>query len=51
MLISSAACIISSDHGDVISEPSGIANGRLDAGVRDEPDGDELDAVLFELQV
>ena len=39
-------------HGDLIAELGRIANGRFDAGVRDEPDHDELvDAVLFELQV
>ena len=37
-------------HGDLIAELSGIANGRFDAGVRDQPDYDELmDAVLLEL--
>ena len=35
------------NHGDVIAELSGIANGRFDAGVRDESDDDELvDAIL-----
>ncbi len=30
------------NHGDVIAELSGIANGRFNAGVRDESDDDEL---------
>ena len=39
-------------HGDLIAKLGGEANGRFDAGVRDQPDYDELmDAVLFELQV
>src|ERR1700730_7235377 len=37
---------------DVVAELSGIANRRLHARVRDEPDDDELvNAVLFELQI
>src|SRR6516162_1208076 len=34
-------------HGDLIAKLGGEANGRFDAGVRDQPDYDELmDAVL-----
>src|SRR5262245_66205911 len=40
------------DHGDVIAELSGKANGCFDTGMRDQPDDDELmDAVLLELQI
>jgi hypothetical protein len=39
-------------HRDPIAELGGIANGRLDAGVRDQPDDHELmDPVLIELQI
>src|SRR5262249_49906883 len=39
-------------HGDLIAKLGGEANGRFDAGVRDQPDYNELmDAVLLELQV
>jgi hypothetical protein len=40
------------DHSDVVFELGGIADGRLDAGMRDQPDDDEpMDAVLPELQI
>src|SRR5262249_13631519 len=39
-------------HGDLIAEFSGIANGRFDAGVRDQPDDDEvMNTVLLQLQI
>src|SRR5215470_12310174 len=39
-------------HRDVVAEFSGKANGRFDAGMRDESDDDEpMDAVLLELQI
>ena len=38
------------DHCDFVAELGGVANGRFDAGMRDQPDDDELvDAVLLEL--
>src|SRR5215813_4696887 len=40
------------DHGDLIAEFGGEANGRFDTGVRDQPDDDELmNAVLLQLQI
>jgi len=40
------------DHRDVVAELGGKANGRFNAGMRYEPDDDELmDAVLLELQI
>src|SRR5690348_16250833 len=40
------------DHGNIVTEFGGIANGRLNARMRDESDDDELlDAVLLELQI
>src|SRR5215813_12216994 len=39
-------------HGDLVAQLGGVANSRFDAGVRDQPDDDELmGAVLLELQV
>src|SRR5262245_2487338 len=39
-------------HRDVVAELGGKANGRFDAGMRDQTDDDELmDAVLLELQI
>ncbi len=41
-----------SDHRDLVTELGCEANGRFDAGMRDEADDDELmDAVLLELQI
>src|SRR5262245_45038294 len=41
-----------SHHADLVSELSGLATSRFDAGMGDQPDDDELvDAVLLELQV
>src|SRR5262249_34981393 len=40
------------DHRDLVAKLGSIANGRLDAGMRDKPDDDELVyAVLLELQI
>src|SRR5262245_8272234 len=39
-------------HSNVVAELGGKANGRLDAGMRYQPDDDEpMDAVLLELQI
>jgi len=40
------------DHGDLVAELGGVADGCLDTGVRDEADDDELvDPVFLQLQV
>src|SRR5262249_30989297 len=40
------------DHGDLIAEFGGVANGRFNAGMRDQPDDDDLmDTVLLKLQI
>jgi hypothetical protein len=41
-----------SHHRDLVAQLSGKANGRFDAGMRYEPDDDELmDPVCLELQI
>jgi hypothetical protein len=46
------ACNRVAHHRDVITEFGAEPDGRLDAGVSDESDHDELvDAVLLELQI
>ena len=40
------------DNGDLVAELGGVANGRFDAGMRDQPDDDDLmDTVLLKLQI